>query len=54
MKERVDSMENKNQKIGLIIILSTVLFLAIIFIGITGVLLIGKQAVSENWRHTSF
>ena len=28
-------MENKNQKIGLIIILSTVLFLAIIFIGIT-------------------
>ena len=35
MKERVDSMENKNQKIGLIIILSTVLFLAIIFIGIT-------------------
>ena len=35
MKERVDSMENKNQKIGLIIILSTVLFLAIIFIGMT-------------------
>ncbi|MBP3444557.1 MAG: hypothetical protein J6K23_01255 [Bacilli bacterium] len=28
-------MENKNQKVGLIIILSTVLFLAIIFIGIT-------------------
>ena len=28
-------MENKNQKIGLIIILSTVLFLAIIFIGMT-------------------
>ena len=28
-------MENKNQKIGLIIILSTVLFLAIIFIGVT-------------------
>ena len=35
MKERIDSMENKNQKIGLIIILSTVLFLAIIFIGMT-------------------
>ena len=28
-------MENKNQKIGLIIIVSTVLFLAIIFIGVT-------------------
>ena len=28
-------MENKNQKIGLVVILSTVLFLAIIFIGMT-------------------
>ena len=35
VEKRVDNMENKNQKIGLIIILSTVLFLAIIFIGMT-------------------
>ena len=34
-EKRIDNMENKNQKIWLIIILSTVLFLAIIFIGMT-------------------